>query len=91
MGSNKPLVLFNRVSVLRAERKLSRQDLADELGISYQTVGFLERGDYHPSLTLALAMSDFFNLPVQAIFSLKPFRALSETLYGTGELQRKTR
>ena len=79
--SNTPPALYNRIAVLRAERGLSRQDLADALEINYQTVGFLERGDYNPSLTLALALSVFFKLPVEAIFSLAPFRPLSELVY----------
>jgi len=74
--------LYNRIAVLRAERNLSRQDLADAVGINVQTVGFLERGDYSPSLTLALDLSEYFGLPVEAIFSRKPLRPLSEALYG---------
>jgi putative transcriptional regulator len=73
--------LHNRIAVLRAERGLSRQDLADALNINYQTVGFLERGDYSPSLALAFDLSEFFNLPIEAIFSRKPFRPLSEAVY----------
>jgi putative transcriptional regulator len=72
--------LHNRIAVLRAERGLSRQDLADALNINYQTVGFLERGDYRPSLALAFDLSEFFDLPIEAIFSRKPFRHLSETV-----------
>ncbi len=82
MKSNMGNDLYNRIAVLRAERDLSRQDLADALGINYQTVGFLERGDYNPSLTLALDLSAYFGLPVEAIFSRKPLRPLSETVYG---------
>ena len=79
--SNIPPPLHNRIAVLRAERQLSRQALADALDINYQTIGFLERGDYSPSLTLALQLSAFFKLPVEAIFSLAPFRPLSEIVY----------
>ena len=74
--------LFNRIAVLRAERGLSRQALAEVLGINYQTIGYLERGDYNPSLELAFRISEFFRLPVEAIFSRTPFRPLSEQLYG---------
>ncbi len=77
--------LYNRIAVLRAERGVSRQDLADALGVNYQTIGFLERGDYGPSLKLALALAAYFNLPVEAIFSTRPFRPLSEEVYGSGE------
>jgi len=75
--------LYNRIAVLRAERGLSRQDLADALDVNYQTIGFLERGDYAPSLALAFALSDYFGLPIEAIFSRQPFRPLSEQVYGS--------
>jgi DNA-binding XRE family transcriptional regulator len=75
--------LFNRIPVLRAERGLSRYDLADALGINYQTVGYLERGDFNPSLELAFRISEYFRLPIEAIFSRKPLRPLSEEVFGT--------
>jgi putative transcriptional regulator len=73
--------LFNRLPVLRAERGLSRHELADALGVNYQTVGYLERGDYNPSLELAFRISEYFGLPIEAIFSREPFRPLSEQVY----------
>ena len=73
--------IFNRLPVLRAERGLSRQNLADALGINYQTVGYIERGDFNPSLELAFRISDYFGLPIEAIFARQPFRPLSETIY----------
>lgn len=74
--------LYNRIAVLRAERGVSRQDLADALEVNYQTIGFLERGNYGPSLKLAFAIAEYFQLPIDAIFSTKPFRPLSEQVYG---------
>jgi DNA-binding XRE family transcriptional regulator len=74
-------VLFNRLAVLRAERSLSRQDLADGLDVNYQTIGYLERGEYNPSLDLALRAAAFFGLPVEAIFSRQPFAPMSSQLY----------
>ena len=83
--------LYNRISVLRAERNLSRQDLADALGVNYQTVGFLERGDYNPSLLLALDLSEYFKLPVEAIFSRQPLKPLSQQMYGSTPLKAGTK
>jgi putative transcriptional regulator len=74
--------LYNRIAVLRAERGISRQDLADAMDVNYQTIGFLERGDYSPSLKLALSLGEYFALPVEAIFSKQPFKPLSEQVYG---------
>lgn len=74
--------LYNRIAVLRAERGISRQDLADAVGVNYQTIGFLERGNYGPSLKLAFQIAEFFGLPIDAVFSTRPFRPLSEQVYG---------
>jgi putative transcriptional regulator len=79
-------MLYNRIALLRLERSLSRQALAAEVGVNPQTIGFLERGDYTPSLELAFKISGFFNLPVEAVFSPNPFRPMSEQLY---EMQRR--
>jgi putative transcriptional regulator len=79
-------VIYNRIAVLRAERRLSRAELAREVGVNPQTIGFLERGDYVPSLDLVFKLSGFFKLPVEAIFSPQPFRPLSEQVY---EMQRR--
>jgi DNA-binding XRE family transcriptional regulator len=81
--------LYNRIAVLRAERNLSRQELADALGINYQTIGFLERGDYSPSLTLAMDLSEYFRLPIEAIFSRSPLKPLSEAIYGEAAAAKK--
>ena len=75
--------LYNRLAVLRAERGISRQELADALGINYQTVGYIERLDYNPSLELAFRLSEFFRLPIEAIFSRDPFPPLSDLVYRT--------
>jgi DNA-binding XRE family transcriptional regulator len=79
--------LYNRIAVLRAERGISRQDLADAMDVNYQTIGFLERGDYSPSLKLALSLAEYFGLPVEAIFSKQPFQPLSQQVYGTGSIR----
>jgi putative transcriptional regulator len=81
-------IIYNRLPVLRVERGLSRQDLAKALGINYQTVGYLERGEYNPSLELAFRISEFFELPIEAIFSRRPFKPLSEEVYAHRIVQR---
>lgn len=77
--------VYNRLAVLRAERGLSRQDLAQAVGVHYQTVGYLERGEYKPSLVLALKIAEHFGLPLDAVFSLRPFAPMSEALYPHGD------
>ena len=67
MSSDK-LTIYNRLSVLRAERGLSRQELADAVGVNYQTVGYLERGDYNPSLELAFKFVGVFQFAHRSDF-----------------------
>jgi DNA-binding XRE family transcriptional regulator len=69
--------VHNRIALLRAEQGVSRRDLADALGVHYQTIGYLERGEYNPSLHLALRIAEFFEVPVEVVFSIRPFPRLS--------------
>ncbi|GAB2666039.1 helix-turn-helix transcriptional regulator [Prescottella soli] len=77
------LPIFNRIAVLRAERKMSRVQLAELIEVNPQTVGALERGDHYPSLDLALRICAVFELPVEAVFSRTEFGPLSTELYRT--------
>ncbi|GAA1655958.1 helix-turn-helix transcriptional regulator [Fodinicola feengrottensis] len=65
--------IYNRIAMLRAERGISRRQLAEALGVHYQTIGYLERGEYSPSLYLALKIADYFEVAVEVIFSTGPF------------------
>lgn len=69
--------VHNRIAMLRAERGVSRRDLAEALGVHYQTIGYLERGEYSPSLYLALQIARYFDVAVEVIFSTEPFPRLS--------------
>lgn len=79
------LPIFNRVGVLRAERRMSRKELAAAIDVNPQTVGALERGDHYPSLDLAFRVCAVFDLPVEAVFSRSEFGPLSTELYGRNE------
>lgn len=72
--------MHNRIAMLRAERGVSRKDLAEAVGVNFQTIGYLERDDYSPSLELAMKIARFFGVPVEALFSLEPFAPLSAQL-----------
>ena len=74
------MAIHNRIALFRAEQGVSRRDLAEAVAVNPQTIGYLERGDYSPSCELALKIAAFFNVPMEAVFSLRPFRPLAETL-----------
>lgn len=65
--------LYNRLPVLRAEHGLTRRDLAEAIAVNHQTIGYLERGDYRPSLELAFRLAEHFGQPIEAIFAREPF------------------
>lgn len=75
----------NRIAVFRTDAGLSRKALADAVGVNPQTIGYLERGDYSPSCELALKIAEVFKVPVEAIFSLRPFPPLGTSLRKPGE------
>lgn len=66
--------VFNRVEEIRSAKGLSRRQLAEQVGVHYQTVGYLERGEYSPSLALALRIADALETDLRELFSIEPFR-----------------
>ena len=60
----------NRIEELRTKAGLSRQELADGVGVHYQTIGYIERGEYSPSLVLALRIAKVLDKRVEQIFTL---------------------
>jgi len=61
----------NRIEELRTQVDLSRQELADRVGVHYQTIGYLERGEYSPSLVLALKISAALGASVDEVFTIE--------------------
>lgn len=60
----------NRIEELRAAAGISRQELADAVGVHYQTIGYIERGEYSPSLVLALQIAKVLGTSVEDVFHL---------------------
>ncbi|MCK5117275.1 MAG: helix-turn-helix transcriptional regulator [Candidatus Aegiribacteria sp.] len=63
--------LKNRLRVLRAEKEISQNDLAEEVGLSRQTINSIERGKFNPSIITALKIADYFEVPVEDVFKLE--------------------
>ena len=60
----------NRIEQARDAKGLSRGELADLVGVHYQTMGYLERGEYNPSLELALKIARALEVSLEEIFWL---------------------
>ena len=79
------LSLHNRIAVFRAERGISRRELAEAVEVNNQTIGYLERGDYKPSLELALKIARHFGVAVEMLFSLERFESIAKTFKRAGD------
>ena len=68
MPKSNERVIHNRIVVFRAERGISQKDLADQLGVSRQTIISLEKNRYNPSLKLAFEIAYLFGVELQEVF-----------------------
>ena len=74
MSRNPEEPVYNLIEVARVALGLTRQELADKVGVHYQTIGYLEREQYSPSLVLALRIANTLNQDVTELFSLTPLK-----------------
>ena len=61
--------LYNRLKEYRAKIKVNQTEMGNLVGVSRQTISHIERGDYSPSVTLALKIAKVLNVSVEEIFS----------------------
>lgn len=64
-------MLRNRVRELRAKHHWTQSDLAGRIGATRQTIGMIEKGDYAPSVTLALKIAHVFSVSLEEVFWLE--------------------
>ena len=65
--------IYTNLTAMLWQRGITREELALALDVKPQTVGYIELGRYIPDLPLALRISDFLGVPVNELFSLRPF------------------
>ena len=66
----KAMILKNRLKELRARDGLNQSELAKLAGVSRQSISLLERGEYTPSVIIAITIAQIFKEPVENVFSL---------------------
>lgn len=64
-------MIKNRIKVLRAEKGLTQEELAEKVGVTRQTILAIEKNKYLPSLFLAFKIAREFGLKVEEVFSFK--------------------
>ena len=82
-------MVHNQITLFRVERGLSRKDLAAAVVVNPQTIGFLERGTYNPSVELALKLAAVFGVPVDTLFSLNGFPSLATQIASNANRQKE--
>ena len=60
--------LLNRLKEYRSSQRINQTELGKLAGVSRQTISLIERGDYSPSVTLALKTARIFQVSVEDIF-----------------------
>ena len=63
-------IIKNEVGRLRSQAGITQEELAEKVGVSRQTIIALEKGNYTPSVLLAMKIANFFKLPVEKIFKI---------------------
>ncbi|MFJ8234819.1 helix-turn-helix transcriptional regulator [Ureibacillus sp. NPDC094379] len=64
-------MLKNRVKELRARHNFTQSDLGERVGVTRQTIAFIEKGEFSPSITLALKLAKELNEPLDQLFWLE--------------------
>ncbi|HZK54483.1 MAG TPA: helix-turn-helix transcriptional regulator [Desulfosporosinus sp.] len=62
--------MINKIKILRKELGLRQEDLANEVGVTRQTIIAVENNKYNPTLELAMKLARLLNTPVEDIFQL---------------------
>lgn len=65
------MTIENRIKEMRIKKNVTQEQLAEAVGVSRQTIVAIEKGNYTPSLLLAINLAGFFNVSVEKLFILK--------------------
>jgi len=71
--SERDTPIRNRIRTLRFHHgEMTQQELADEVGVTRQTVNAVENGKYAPSLEVAFRIAAVFDMPLDEVFQYEP-------------------
>ena len=69
--STMQLQISNRLHIIRAEHRITQEQLAKEIGVTRATIVAIEGGGYNPSLELAFRLARYFKIDINVIFSVE--------------------
>lgn len=65
------MTIQNSIKEMRTKKDVTQERLAEVVGVSRQTIVAIEKGNYVPSLLLAINLARFFGVSVEKLFSVK--------------------
>ncbi len=68
MVNSRPNQLHNRVAELRKAKSMTQDELAGHVGVTRQTIIAIEKGNYQPSVLLAIKVARVFKVPLEKVF-----------------------
>ena len=71
MAGKSKYVFDSKIHVYRATKRMTQQELADQVGVSRQTIMQLERNRYNPSMLLAYSIAKVFNVSIEELFDFE--------------------
>ncbi len=63
-------MLQNNLNILRGRKNITQEELANKVGVTRQTIIAIEKGNYTPSVLLAIKLAKYFNVSVEDLFDL---------------------
>lgn len=64
-------MLLNNLNILRGRKNITQEELANKVGVTRQTIIAIEKGNYTPSVLLAIRLAKYFNVSVEDLFNLE--------------------
>ena len=64
-------MIRTRIREFRARYDMSQEELANKVGVRRETIGYLEKGKYNPSLVLAWKIARLFSVTIEDIFTIE--------------------
>ena len=89
MNQENPIIQI-RIKELRRERSLTQEELAEELGLSRQSINAMETGRCLPSLPVALQIANFFSVPVTFLLNREMEKAVEKAIQSKEEEDNQT-
>jgi len=65
------MTIQNNIREMRTKKNVTQEELAEAVGVSRQTIVAIEKGNYIPSLMLAINLAGFFGISIEKLFTVK--------------------